>query len=264
MFNTLLNPSSQGQDSFDWLASMTSVSPKITPEQKQALSNYQLFNMSGDGGQLYHGLNFAAYSSGANRFDDGGFYNTPEQKALARARNLKSPYTNYEDAVDMDDSIWLRLKKAFDKGVSNCTLTVSQLFDPNRPIGRARTIVNDSINNGFYEVDANHAVPGTMVIASNPGMSDYNPDQKYHTMVITGYAPEDYTYTFRDGTLYNIKKGEPLVSYSRGKASAGNYVQNVPLSVYNAKGEGKTFNRFYRPIDEDYPQVMLPELIVNR
>ena len=81
-------------------------------------------------------------------------------------------------------------------------------------------------------------------------------------MVVTGFAPNDYEYTFRDGTKYQIKKGEPLVSYSRGKASADNYVHNIPLIVYNANSEGKTYNRYYRPIDENYPQVMIPEVTV--
>ena len=30
---------------------------------------YQLFNMSGNGGPLYHGLNFAAYGGKVNKFD---------------------------------------------------------------------------------------------------------------------------------------------------------------------------------------------------
>ena len=155
---------------------MASLSPKTTPEQKEAASTmYQLFAPQ-NGDYSYHGLNFAAYGGKVNRFDDGGFSDLPEQRAYRRAVNLKAPYTNYEDAIDMDDSIMLRLKKFFDKGVSNCTLTASQLFNPNNPIGRARTIVNDSINNGFYEIDADHVVPGTMVIASQPNMSDYSPE----------------------------------------------------------------------------------------
>jgi len=247
-----------------WMTTMASLSPKTTPEQKEAASTmYQLFAPQ-NGDYSYHGLNFAAYGGKVNRFDDGGFSDLPEQRAYRRAVNLKAPYTNYEDAIDMDDSIMLRLKKFFDKGVSNCTLTASQLFNPNNPIGRARTIVNDSINNGFYEIDADHVVPGTMVIASHPNMSDYNPEQNYHTMIVTGFAPNDYEYTFRDGTKYQIKKGEPLVSYSRGKASADNYVHDVPLSVYNANSEGKTYNRYYRPIDENYPQVMVPEITITR
>jgi len=40
-------------------------------------------------------------------------------------------------------------------------------------------------------------------------------------------------------------------------------VHNIPLSVYNANSEGKTYNRYYRPIDDVYPQVMLPELVVR-
>lgn len=232
-------------------------------QQKEEPSLYQLFAPQGDD-YMYHGLNFAAYGGKVNKFDDGGFSDLPEQRAYRRAVNLKVPYTNYEDAVDMDDSIMLRLKKFLDKGVSNCTLTASQLFNPNNPIGRARTIVNDSINNGFYEIDADHVIPGTMVIASHPEMSDYNPEQNYHTMIVTGFAPNDYEYTFRDGTKYQIKKGEPLVSYSRGKASADNYVHDVPLSVYNANSKGKTYNRYYRPIDENYPQVMVPEITITR
>ena len=232
-------------------------------QQKEEPSLYQLFAPQVDD-YMYHGLNFAAYGGKINKFDDGGFSDLPEQRAYRRAVNLKAPYTNYEDAVDMDDSVMLRLKKFFDKGVSNCTLTASQLFNPNNPIGRARTIVNDSINNGFYEIDADHVIPGTMVIASHPNMSDYNPEQNYHTMIVTGFAPNDYEYTFRDGTKYQIKKGEPLVSYSRGKASADNYVHDVPLSVYNANSEGKTYNRYYRPIDENYPQVMVPEITITR
>jgi hypothetical protein len=147
-------------------------------------------------------LNFAAYGGKINKFNDGGFSYLPEQKAAVRAANLTAPYSNYEDAVDMTDSLALRIKKFFDKGVSNCTLTASQLLNPNRPIGRARTIVTDPINNGYYEVDEDHVTPGTMVIASHPDMSDYNPDQNYHSMVVTGFAPEDYEYIFRDGTKY--------------------------------------------------------------
>jgi len=41
-----------------------------------------------------------------------------------------------------------------------------------------------------------------MVIASYPYISDYNPDQKYHTMIVTGFADKDEEYTFRDGTKY--------------------------------------------------------------
>lgn len=243
-----------------WMTMMASINPNTTTEQRQAADTmYQLFAPT-DGDYNYTGLNFASYGGSINKFEDGGFYNTPEQRALARSMQATKPYNNYEQAVDMEDSPWLRLKKFIDRGVSNCTLTASQFFNPARPIGRARTIVQDSIPNGFYEVDENHVVPGTMVIASYPNMSDYNPDQKYHTMVVTGFAPNDYEYTFRDGTKYNITKGEPIVSYSRGKASADNYVTGIPLSVYNDKGEGKTFNRYYRPIDEEYPEYMLPNL----
>ena len=197
-----------------------------------------------------------------NKFDDGGFYKLPEWKAWYRSMNTNIPYSNYEDAIDMDDSLALKIKKALDKGVSNCTLTVSQFFNPSRPIARARTIVSDPIANGFYEVDEDHVVPGTMVIASHPDMKDDDPNQKYHTMIVSGFAPQDDVYEFRDGTLHEVKKGEPFVNYSRGKSSSDNYVFRVPLSVYNKKSEGKIRNRYYRPIDQRYPEVMLDNIDV--
>lgn len=210
-------------------------------------------NKFGDGGPLIQV---------ANKFGDGGFYKLPEWKAWYRSMNTDTPYSNYEDAIDMDDSLALKIKQALDKGVSNCTLTVSQFFNPNRPIARARTIVSDPIANGFYEVDEDHVVPGTMVIASHPDMKDDDPNQKYHTMIVSGFAPQDDVYEFRDGTLHEVKKGEPFVNYSRGKSSSDNYVFRVPLSVYNKKSEGKTRNRYYRPIDQRYPEVMLDNIDV--
>ncbi len=54
---------------YDWVAALTVANPNSTPEQQQA-ANWH-FNMAGNGGQLYHGLNFAAYGGKVNRFDDG-------------------------------------------------------------------------------------------------------------------------------------------------------------------------------------------------
>lgn len=263
-WNAFLNMQSSQSDPLSQMTTMASLSPNTTPQQKEAANTmYQLFAPQGDD-YTYHGLNFAAYGGKVNKFDDGGFSNLPEQRAYRRAVNLNAPYNNYEDAVDLEDSIALRLKKFFDRGISNCTLTASQILDPSNPVGRANTLVTAPRDYNLYEVDESHIVPGTMVIASHPDMSDYNSEQNYHTMVVTGFAPNDYEYTFRDGTKYQIKKGEPLVSYSRGKASADNYVHNVPLSVYNANSKGKTYNRYYRPIDENYPQVMLPEITFTK
>jgi len=53
-------------------------------------------------------------------------YNSlPEERVYQRAVGLTTPYSNYEDAIDMEDGVMLRLKQALDKGVSNCTLTAS-------------------------------------------------------------------------------------------------------------------------------------------
>ena len=56
---------------------------------------------------------------------------------------------------------------------------------------------------------------------------------------------------------YKIKKGEPLVTYSRGKNDSSEYRQNIPLKVYTHQGDGKTTNRFY-----NYSENILPEVDV--
>jgi len=124
-WNAFLNMQSSQSDPLSQMTTMASLSPNTTPQQKEAANTmYQLFAPQGDD-YTYHGLNFAAYGGKVNKFDDGGFSDLPEQRAYRRAVNLNAPYNNYEDAVDLEDSIALRLKKFFDRGISNCTLTAS-------------------------------------------------------------------------------------------------------------------------------------------
>jgi hypothetical protein len=157
----------------------------------------------------------------------------------------------------------LRIKKALDYGVSNCTLTASQLFNSDMPIARAATIVRNPEKYGFYEVDEDHSIPGTMVISSEPEGNDYiDGGNKYHTMILSGYADRDYNFDYL-GNRYNIKKGEPLLNYSRGKSAADNYVKNIPMSVYLDNSDGKTNIRYYRPLSKTYSNVELPEIIIG-
>jgi hypothetical protein len=81
-------------------------------------------------------------------------------------------------------------------------------------------------------------------------------------MLLTGFADKDYDYSY-GGKDYRIKKGEPLVTYSRGKNNASDYRENIPLRVYNDQGEGKTFNRYYKPLDPNIIQGLLPEILIT-
>ena len=81
-------------------------------------------------------------------------------------------------------------------------------------------------------------------------------------MLLTGFADKDYDFSY-GGKDYKIKKGEPLVDYSRGQNMSSELRRNIPLSVYNDQGEGKTFNRFYKPQDNRIAQAFLPEVTVK-
>ena len=205
------------------------------------------------------------YGGKINKFRNGGDI-TPEEEALWKANNTVKPASNYHAAKDMyitktREDFTDFVQRNFPNcptGLTNCTLTASQFFGD--PIGRASTIVNNPKANNFYQVDEKYAVPGTMVIASDPLGT---PNPKYHTMILSGYADKDYPFEY-NGIKYNIKKGEPLVHYSKGKNNKESYKKNIPLRVYNDQSEGKTYNRYYRPYDKNgLPNVLLPELIVT-
>lgn len=266
MFNSMLTPS-QGQDSFDWLTSVASMSPSVSPEQKQALSNYQLFNMSGDGGQLYHGLSFAAYGGKVNRFDDGG-YETQQEKILNRAKQRIDEgyvYNNYEDGVDasLKSKIiapWTRFASNL-KSIripalgSNCTLNASQWVNPRVPIISAATIENNPNQYGYIEIPEEYAAPGDMVIVDND-------NGVYHTMLLSGFAPED-NLGLLNGDWYDVSKGDPMVTYSKGKYGPENLVYNVPLAGYIDQSEGKTDVHYYRHPYEEGFEGLIPPLIVT-
>lgn len=189
-----------------------------------------------------------------------------EEKVLTMA-NYVRPKNNYEYAVDGEDNYLFPFRKlantaGLPSGLSNCTLTVSQLYNPARPINHARTITKNPRANGFYEVTPDYAIPGSMVIASN-NLNDDDENNVYHTMVLTGFADKDYTYNF-NGNSYKIKKGAPLVSYSRGGNNVGDWRTNIPLDVYMDNSNGKNFVRYYRPLDKNgNPNVLLDELTVQ-
>lgn len=205
-----------------------------------------------------------------NKLEDGGpIYAEPE--SVKRALTSRKPAYNYSEAVDMDISPFREnLTRAIQSTglniptrLSNCTLTASQWINPKRPIGRAVTIVTKPKENGFRQVEEDYRVPGTLVIASkDPSIYRDGVDNLYHSMLLTGFADRDYDYTY-GGKKYKIKRGEPLVSYSRGKSLPSEYRENIPLKVYNDQGEGKTYNRYYNPINANEREVLLPVVTIT-
>lgn len=195
-----------------------------------------------------------------NKFEVGGEPSI-EELALQRATKATAPKANYHQAIDFVYGPVSAMKMAYDKGVSNCTLTASQFYDPKKPIARAKTITTTPHVAGFYEVGENYAIPGSMVIASLPNGNDYGKNS-YHTMILNGYADKNYQFPFK-GKVYNVKKGDPLVNYSIGKREPENYIKNIPLSAYLDNSDGKTNVRYYRPYNEGLRAKLLPEIIVT-
>lgn len=202
-----------------------------------------------------------------NFFDEGGITNNsniaPEEAAVNRANQV---YSNYAETVDnplnplqqggynilrfLKDNIW----EGIPSGVSNCTLTATQWVDPNVPIKQAPSITHNPQKYNYTQINSDDAVPGNLVITKVPNQ------ERYHTMMITGFADKDGTYNF-DGKYFPYKKGEPLLTYSRGGHDNSFIRKNVPLSVYTVNSDGHTENMFFR---YNYPnEVFLPEIVIT-
>lgn len=167
------------------------------------------------------------------------------QSSLKRTNKV---YSNYSDAKDNEMSKfseniynarrWLKdnIAEWIPAGVSNCTLTATQWIDPGNPIRNAVSIYDNPNMYGYRKVSTGNV--GDLLIARNPN------DNTFHTMLITGFADKDGVYNF-DGTNYKYKKGEPLLTYSRGGHDDSFIRRDIPLSVYTVNSDGKTENNYY-------------------
>ena len=186
-----------------------------------------------------------------------------EDAATNRAYQV---FSNYDEAKDetmpwaitkmRNVARWVKdnIYDGFPSGVSNCTLTTTQWVDPNNPIARAKSIHKNPERYNYTKVDSTEIVPGNVLITRNPN------NNSYHTMLVTGFAGQDSTAIF-DGIAYPVKKGEPLLTYSRGGHDNSFIRRNIPLSAYTPNSDGKTENLFYR---YNYPrEVFLPEVIIK-
>ena len=187
-----------------------------------------------------------------------------EDAALGRAKQ-GNVYSNYDEAKDAPLG-WLNTRfrnglrflqdrglNPLGSGISNCTLTTSQWVDPSNPIKNAESIVKNPEKYNYIPIDSTETIPGNMLISRNPD------NNTYHTMLITGFAGQDSIVNF-DGKNYNVKKGEPLLTYSRGGHDQSFLRRNIPISAYTPNSDGKTENHFFK---YNYPrEVFLPEITV--
>lgn len=141
-------------------------------------------------------------------------------------------------------------------GQSNCTLTATQWVDPSTPIGKASTIINDGSQYGYVEIPRDHALPGDLIIATNPN------NNAHHTMLLSDFADKDYEHEFL-GKRYLIPKDHELVTYSNGSTHSSGYRKNIGLLEYLDNSDGKTDVKYYRHLDPHEEQILLPTLVVT-
>lgn len=147
-------------------------------------------------------------------------------------------------------------KKTIPTAQSNCTLTASQWVNPKVPISRAETIINDGNKYGYVEIPEAHALPGDLIIATNPN------NNAHHTMLLSGFTKDQQNHRFQ-GKDYVLPVSHPLVRYSNGSTHPSGYRKAVGLMEYIDNSHGKTDIKYYRYYSPDQKEVLLPEIVVT-
>lgn len=190
----------------------------------------------------------------------------PDLSYNAVLKRSSQPYSNYASALDNPFSEvkeWgvnrLRwIKDNFISGIptraSNCTLSATQWVNPANPVKSAPSITSNPSKYHYTRIDRDVALPGNLLISKVPN------ENRYHTMMITGFVKKDGNYNFR-GKTYKVHKGEPLLTYSKGGNTLDNIQKNIPLSVYTKNSGGYTENTFFR-YNDPY-NVLLPEVTIK-
>ena len=131
-----------------------------------------------------------------------------KQKAILRRSLSGTTAGNYDEALDGDiSSLRSEITRAMDKekaegdytyhtpdgplpniakflptGLSNCTLTATQWVNPEAPLMRAQTIIDNGNKYGYVEIPKSHLLPGDLAIATNPS------NNAHHTMLVCGFT----------------------------------------------------------------------------
>lgn len=214
---------------------------------------------------------FASNARKWKRYDGGGELKSAfddKRNQILKRSEIRQTAGNYEDAIDLNvggtqssivngiDYINNALGIDLPTGQSNCTLTATQWVNPNIPIGRAQTIIDNGTKYGYVEIPEEHVLPGDLVIATNPN------NNHHHTMLVTSFADEPYKHTFL-GKEYQIPQGHPIVRYSNGSTNVSGYRNNIGLLEYVDNSHGKTDIKYYRHYDPWMSETLLPEITVT-
>lgn len=209
-------------------------------------------------------------------------YLSPKQKKILRRSLSGTTAGNYDEALDGDispfrasvtrsidgekaesgytyyspDGFVPNIVKFLPTGLSNCTLTATQWVNPEAPLMRAQTIIDEGNKYGYAEIPESHLLPGDLVIATNPS------NNAHHTMLVHGFTKGQQSHTFQ-GKKYVLPPEHPLVRYSNGTTHPSGYRRSVGLMEYLDNSHGKTDVKYYRHFDPGTNEILLREIIVT-
>ena len=233
------------------------VGGKFTPKKSQLVKNAESQNTKRDMRKKFIKSDRATYTNNKVRKNQEGGNILPEIIVTPTTYSFKSNNAKMNNALDFTHKQNIGIEPVFNNYLeskdlplfsklfqyvrgSNCTLNATRAFGKDSILGTARNITMNPEKYGYKEISSKEAVPGTLVIQSLPEVED-GPNNKYHSMILTGFASDSYKNKFNDSSSEN----EMIYGYSNGEDSYRERPHNVL-----ATNHGKTKFRYYVPIKQ--------------
>ena len=230
---------------------------RFTPKKSQLVKNAETQNTKRDMRKKFIKSDRSTYTNNRVRKNQEGGNILPEIIVTPNTYSFKSNNAKMNNALDFTHKQNIGIEPVFNNYLeskdlplfskllqyvrgSNCTLNATRAFGKDSILGTARNITMNPEKYGYKEVSSKEAVPGTLVIQSLPEVED-GPNNKYHSMILTGFASDSYKNKFNDSSSEN----EMIYGYSNGEDSYRERPHNVL-----ATNHGKTKFRYYVPIKQ--------------
>lgn len=230
---------------------------RFTPKKSQLVKNAESQNTKRDMRKKFIKSDRATYTNNKVRKNQEGGNILPEIIVTPNTYSFKSNNAKMNNALDFTHKQNIGIEPVFNNYLeskdlplfskllqyvrgSNCTLNATRAFGKDSILGTARNITMNPEKYGYKEISSKEAVPGTLVIQSLPEVED-GPNNKYHSMILTGFASDSYKNKFNDSSSEN----EMIYGYSNGEDSYRERPHNVLTTNH-----GKTKFRYYVPIKQ--------------
>ena len=242
---------------------------RFTPKKSQLVKNAETQNTKRDMRKKFIKSDRATYTNNKVRKNQDGGNILPEIIVTPNTYSFKSNNTKMNNALDFTHKQNIGIEPVFNNYLeskdlplfskllqyvrgSNCNLNATRAIEKDSILDTARNITMNPEKYGYKEVSSKEAVPGTLVIQSLPEVED-GPNNKYHSMILTGFASDSYKNKFNDSSSEN----EMIYGYSNGEDSYRERPHNVL-----ATNHGKTKFRYYIPVNQQ-GGILNNQLVIN-